>query len=1162
MLVTREAKGGRKSGRQVREAFRATLVLGVPLSLVLFVLVLLHAFEGIELKLLNLGFQKREPIARKQNIVTIDIDDAAVGRVGRWPWSWEVHAALLDFLTLHRARSVAFVDMDFSKEPPVSFPADSVEGLKRTMEDVLSGKAAPAAFSLAPDSSGSLLRSVRQNGSSCFTVGFKIPEEQEDRQKTVQRAEAAAALHTRQKRNSLLLLLQGAVSLSGDPGEPLLATDILPLTPALMRSARCSGFNTIVLDRDGVVRRYPLLASYRGTLYPSLGLEMARRLMGATEVKVERGRYVELKSPKERVRIPINHRGEMYVNWTGEYKESFVHLPFPLVATFIGYQKAKEELQKHPLASLRDPSALNGVLADALRKSRLFTEEESTSIGAMVFISALLEYYMVQGNYPLEETLSALGLDPKEESWLAVGRQIAFSNYIVKRWREGAKPSFGEALRGMNFVLKKEREVPYRDAYERTVFYLENGKIDSVRPLYYGPSLTLSQGKREVPVTPLFFRDKVVFYGLTATGLSAQNATPFSNLQTMLDLVPTVLNTIATGNFIEERHYPLSYAYLFAVLFGALLLPPLRGFLLSGLAAGSHIGLGWLAFSRWGALLPVASPVFAVLSAYLSAVAYRYVREQKERRKVRAMFSTMVSPEVLRMMEESPERFRLAGEKVEATLFSSDVSGFTTISEGVTARELATILNIYLTPMSNIIMSYDGYVDKYEGDAIKADFGVPLPDGDHPWKACFSALLQQEELKVIQRMLLLKYGVKITARMGIDTGVVSAGNMGSERRMQYTVMGEAATLAEELEPANKHFGTWIALGPGTFERAGECIEVRYLNRLARGAEGEALPVYELLGWRKEKFLEYWRGRPVPELALESLKRMLPEKVIASHEFYLGKGLPDSALLNDFRALFGELSGKALECMRVNNRKAVLFVREEKELLKQRIRRYEPQDAETPEALVLEREELKRKREAEGEEWGRALLGWREELKECSLHLLQARRGMPREELDGCLNSVDILEKSLECLYKRIAFALPDDRVGTEMALHLKELIAGGNAPASEESLSALEERSSVLENEINGRLARFAAALRERAGEYHALMADFCTVSEEKRRVVELFRKGQEHYFRREWEEAEERFREALALDPEDGPSLQFVRKIRALRENPPGEGWTGEWEE
>ncbi|MBZ0156956.1 MAG: CHASE2 domain-containing protein, partial [Alphaproteobacteria bacterium] len=956
-------KGGQKAakenGKKVKEVARVTLVLGVPLSLLLSVLVLFHAFDGMELKLLNLGFQKRDPIVKRQDIITIDIDDAAVSRVGRWPWSWEIHAALLDFLSMHHARAVAFVDMDFSREVPPSFPPEMVEDVKKTLESALSGKGDPSALSRLPDPAGSLLRSVHQNGSTCFTAGFKIPEEQGDRQRILQRAEAVAALHTAQKRESLRLMKETA-SLTGESEGVLLATDILPLVPGLMKGSRCYGFNTISLDRDGVVRKYPLLVSYRGSLYPSLGLQVARHLMGATEIRVERGRYIELKGPRERVRIPVNHRGEMYINWTGEYKESFVHLPFPLVSTFIGYQKAKDELKKYSLASMQDPSALNGILVDALRKSRLFTEEESNSLGTMVFISALLEYYVVQGNYPVEETLSALGLDPKEEVWLTVGRQIFFNNHVVKRYREGRKPSFADAVQGTGFIVGKDEEAKYRDAYERTVYYLESGKIDDVRPLYYGPPLLLTQGKKELSVTPLFFRDKVVFYGLAATGLSAQNATPFSNLQTMLDLVPTVLNTIATGNFIEEWRYYISYAYLFVVLFSVLLLSPLQGGLLSGLVAGSHVALGWFAFSEWGSLLPVAPPVFAVLSSYLSAVAYRYFQEQKERKKVRAMFSTMVSPEVLRMMEENPERFRLAGEKTEATLFSSDVSGFTTISEGVTARELATILNIYLTPMSNIIMSYNGYVDKYEGDAIKADFGVPLPDGDHPWKACFSALLQQEELKVIQRMILLKYGVKITARMGIDTGIVSAGNMGSERRMQYTVMGEAVTLAEELEPANKHFGTWIALGPGTFERAGERIEVRYLNRLVMGAESEAVPVYELLGWKREKFLEYWRGRPVPELALESLKRMLPEKVIAYHEFYLGKGLPESALVRDFRELFGELREKALACMRVNNRKEVLFLREEKERLKQRIQGYGQQYAgvEAPEALVREGGELK------------------------------------------------------------------------------------------------------------------------------------------------------------------------------------------------------------
>ena len=149
------------------------------------------------------------------------------------------------------------------------------------------------------------------------------------------------------------------------------------------------------------------------------------------------------------------------------------------------------------------------------------------------------------------------------------------------------------------------------------------------------------------------------------------------------------------------------------------------------------------------------------------------------------MFSSMVSPEVLIFMQADPERLQLKGERKDATMFFSDLRGFTTISESVSPEELSKILNDYLTPMSNIILDYGGYIDKYEGDAIMADFGVPVwndPDpNSHAWKCCWAALDQQKELLKVSKYFLTNYNVEIDARMGINTGIVAAGNMGSEK---------------------------------------------------------------------------------------------------------------------------------------------------------------------------------------------------------------------------------------------------------------------------------------------------------------------------------------------------------------------------------------------
>jgi len=229
---------------------------------------------------------------------------------------------------------------------------------------------------------------------------------------------------------------------------------------------------------------------------------------------------------------------------------------------------------------------------------------------------------------------------------------------------------------------------------------------------------------------------------------------------------------------------------------------------------------------------------------------YMYIVEGRQKRQIRSMFSTMVSPAVLDYMQDRADRFQLTGEKKSATIFFSDVASFTTISERLSAEALALALNRYLTPMSDIILAYGGYIDKYTGDGIMANFGVPIwpelePDS-HAWKACWSALDQQDRLETIRAELKAEMGIELHARMGINTGIVSAGNMGSEQKFQYTVMGDAVNQAARFEPANKHFGTRIIIGEPTYQLSKEKIEVRFLGRVVVKGKTTPVKLYELV----------------------------------------------------------------------------------------------------------------------------------------------------------------------------------------------------------------------------------------------------------------------------------------------------------------------------
>ena len=253
-------------------------------------------------------------------------------------------------------------------------------------------------------------------------------------------------------------------------------------------------------------------------------------------------------------------------------------------------------------------------------------------------------------------------------------------------------------------------------------------------------------------------------------------------------------------------------------------------------------------------IVPVVAPVLVIILTYGGNVLYNFVMEQRERRKISGMFSVMVSPAVLQHMQDDPDAFSLTGRKTNATMFFSDVAGFTTISEKLSAEDLAAVLNKYLSPMTEILMSYDGYVDKYEGDAIMCNFGVPMPDPEHARKACWAALDQQEALVDVRAELKRDYGVEVDVRMGINTGDVSAGNMGSAQRFSYTVMGDAVNQASRFEGANKEYGTHIMIGEETRRQATDYIETRLLDKLV--VKGKAVPitVYELLS-KKDGLLD-------------------------------------------------------------------------------------------------------------------------------------------------------------------------------------------------------------------------------------------------------------------------------------------------------------------
>jgi len=427
--------------------------------------------------------------------------------------------------------------------------------------------------------------------------------------------------------------------------------------------------------------------------------------------------------------------------------------------------------------------------------------------------------------------------------------------------------SLSSVLDDADFDMRDEEDTDYMELFKSNSVY----DLDT-RILLLGDSLIQTQAYQALAeedtqrveallqlANPFF--GKVALIGVSAEELHDNKFTPFYNFAGKRRMMPGVethahaVQTMLDGQFIHPSPTIVNIALIFGLsIITALLVfftRPVFGGFIAVLIGGATTYGAIRIFIDWAVWIYLVPILVAIVVSYGGNVVYLFLSEQREKKKIRGMFQTYMSPKVLKYLEDHPDAFSLSGEKREATMFFSDVAGFTTISESLSAEELATVLNKYLSPMTTILMSYDGYVDKYEGDAIMCDFGVPMEDPDHAWKACWAAVEQQEKLRVLRPQIKADHGVDIYVRMGVNSGVVSAGNMGSEQRFQYTVMGDAVNQASRFEGANKQYGSYIMIGEETYRRAKEYIEVRILDKLV--VKGKLIPitVYELLSKKNE-----------------------------------------------------------------------------------------------------------------------------------------------------------------------------------------------------------------------------------------------------------------------------------------------------------------------
>jgi adenylate cyclase len=382
---------------------------------------------------------------------------------------------------------------------------------------------------------------------------------------------------------------------------------------------------------------------------------------------------------------------------------------------------------------------------------------------------------------------------------------------------------------------------------------------------YFGPSETYrtysigaiinSQARieegLEPQIQPREFAGKTVIVGTKAAGALDLRSTPFGGVYPGMEILATALDNIVHGGAVREAPAAVTWvsALVLALLagIGTSMLKKIWHLAFLGLAVPIAAGAGSLLAARAGLWAELVAPAFAGVMAFIVASLLNYGIEGRQRRFIKSAFRYYLSPQVIDRVLDDPSLLRLGGERREISAFFSDVAGFTSISEGLPPEALVGLLNAYLSEMTDIILDLGGTLDKYEGDAIIAFWNAPVDQPDHALRACRAALRCQGRLTELREDLRRRYGHEVRMRIGLNSGPAVVGNMGSERRFDYTAMGDTMNLASRLEGAGKIYGVSVLIGEETERRVRDDLLAREVDVIRVVGKKQPVRIFELLG---------------------------------------------------------------------------------------------------------------------------------------------------------------------------------------------------------------------------------------------------------------------------------------------------------------------------
>ena len=379
---------------------------------------------------------------------------------------------------------------------------------------------------------------------------------------------------------------------------------------------------------------------------------------------------------------------------------------------------------------------------------------------------------------------------------------------------------------------------------------------------HYDPTLYVSAvDVLEGSVKPEMIKNKLVLIGTSAVGLNDIKTTPVSAAMPGVEIHAQVLEATLTKSLLAQPPHGPLLEFGAALLLGLLVIAfapmfgPVTLVAVGALFASLLVGTSWYYYTQQRLLVDFTYPLLSTTTIYLTLIFSSFVREQAQRRQIRSAFGQYLSPALVAQLAQSPEKLVLGGESREMTIMFTDVRGFTTISESFKndPQGLTTLMNRFLTPLTNAILARKGTIDKYMGDAIMAFWNAPLDDKEHELNACEAAIDMLERIDVLNKIREVEAqesGITyfpINVGVGLNTGYCVVGNMGSDLRFDYSVLGDTVNLASRLEGQTKEYGFSIIVGSKTAMAVKEKFAILELDFIMVKGKKEPEVIYAIAG---------------------------------------------------------------------------------------------------------------------------------------------------------------------------------------------------------------------------------------------------------------------------------------------------------------------------